>query len=83
MLTFKAMIMPHEQKSDKTFNLKIQVTYKRKIRRISTSIFVRKTDLTKSYKIKNTEILRQADDLIREYQEACAKFQIELHDYNH
>lgn len=81
MLTFKAIIIPSEQKGDKTYNVKIRLTYKRQVRKIATSIFVKKCDLTKSYKIKNPDILKQADKLIRDYQATCAKFQIELHDY--
>ena len=53
MLTFKGVVMPHEQKKDKTYNVKVQITYRRKVKRLSTSIFVKPEDLTKSFKIKN------------------------------
>lgn len=82
MLTFKAIIMPHEQKSDKTYNVKIRITYQRQIKRISTSIFVTKDDLTKSFKIKNLSVIKETDDLIREYKNICSKYQVELHHYS-
>lgn len=81
MLTFKAVIMPHEQKADKTYNVKIQITYQRKVRRLPTSIFVRKEDLTKSFKLKNTTVIKQADELIRKYQDICSRLQIETNNY--
>lgn len=82
MLTFKAIIMPHEQKKDKTFNVKIRITYKRQVKRIPTSIFVTKDDLTKSFKLKNQEIINQTESLIKDYQTICSKFKVELHDYS-
>ena len=81
MLTFKAVIMPHEQKKDKTYNVKIRITYKRQVKRIPTSIFVTKDDLTKSFKLKNPKVVAEADKLIKEYQSICSKLQVELNDY--
>ena len=81
MLTFKGVVMPHEQKKDKTYNVKIQITYQRRVKRISTSIFVKPEDLTKSFKIKNPDITKQVDSLIECYRSICAGLQIELNDY--
>lgn len=82
MLTFKAVIMPHEQKKDKTYNVKIRITYKRQVKRIPTSIFVTKDDLTKSFKLKNPKVVAEADKLIKEYQSICSKLQVELNNYS-
>ena len=82
MLTFRTEIMPYEQKSDKTYNVKIRITYQRRIRRISTSIFVTKDDLTKSFKLKNPRVVAEADKLIKEYQSICSKLQVELNNYS-
>lgn len=81
MLTFKGVVMPHEQKKDKTYNVKVQITYRRKVKRLSTSIFVKPEDLTKSFKIKNQDITKQVDSLIESYRSICAGLQIELNDY--
>ena len=82
MLTFKGVVMPHEQKKDKTYNVKIQITYQCRVKRISTNIFVKPEDLTKSIKIKNPDITKQVDNLIESYRSICAGLQIELNDYS-
>lgn len=53
------------------------MTYKREVRRLSTSIYVRQEDLTKSFKLKNPQFIKEADKLVREYQEACASLPLE------
>ena len=52
MLTFKAEVLKSKQKSDGTYNVKIRMTYNRQVKRLSTSIFVRQEDLTKSFKLR-------------------------------
>ena len=82
MLTIKAEIKKSEQRSDKTYNVKLRFILGRKVKRVSTSLFVAPKDLTKDFKIKqNSPIKKDVDALIRAYQEKCAKFQIELNDY--
>ena len=82
VLTIKAEIKKSEQKSDKTYNVKLRFILGRKVKRVSTSLFVAPKDLTKDFKIKqNSPIKKDVDALIRAYQEKCAKFQIELNDY--
>lgn len=82
MLTFREEIMRNEQKSDGTYNVKIRITYQRKIKRLSTSIFVLKKDLTKDFKLKNPIFIKEVNDLIRNYQEQSAKLQLELNNYS-
>ena len=48
MLTIKAEIKRSEQKVDGTFNVKLSFTKDRCVKRMSTSLFVRETDLTSS-----------------------------------
>lgn len=82
MLTIRAEIKRYEQRSDKTYNVKLRFTLDRRFKRISTSLFVTPKDLTKDFKVKpNSPIKREVDALIRAYQEKCAKLQIELSDY--
>ncbi|MCD8091602.1 MAG: site-specific integrase [Bacteroides sp.] len=81
MLTFRAEVMRNERKKDETFNVKIRVTYQRRVKRLSTSIFVRDEDLTKSFKLKNPRVIKEVDVLIRSYQELCIKLQLELNNY--
>ena len=82
MLTIKAEIKKQEQKLDGTYNVKLRFTLDRKVKRLSTSLFVTNKDLTKDLKIKQTSSIKQeVDSLIRSYQEKCAKLQIELNHY--
>ena len=90
MLTIRAEIKKQEQKLDGTYNVKLRFTLDRKVKRLSTSLFVTNKDLTKDLKIKQASPIKQevaspikqeVDFLIRSYQEKCAKLQIELNHY--
>ena len=82
MLTIRAEIKKQEQKLDGTYNVKLRFTLDRKVKRLSTSLFVTNKDLSKDLKIKQTSPIKQeVDNLIRSYQEKCAKLQIELNHY--
>lgn len=81
MLTINAEIRANGQRSDGTYNVKLRFTLNRKMRRLATSLFVTNKDLTKDLKIKqSSSIKKDVDNLIRSYQEKCAKLQI---DFNH
>lgn len=81
MLTFKAEVLKSKQKSDGTYNVKIRMTYNRQVKRLSTSIFVRQEDLTKSFKLKNPKFIQEADAIVRHYQEQSAKLQLDIKSY--
>ncbi len=81
MLTFKAEVLKSKQKSDGTYNVKIRMTYNREVKRLSTNIFVRQEDLTKSFKLKNPKFIKEADAIVRYYQETCAKLQLDINRY--
>ena len=46
MATFKAIIKKEKMRSDKTWNVLIRLTHERKIRYISTTMYVTKKDIT-------------------------------------
>ena len=82
MLTINAEIKKEEQRSDKTYNVKLRFTLGRKFKRVSTSLFVTPKDLTKDFKIKQSSpIYREVDELVRNYLEKCSKLQIEQNGY--
>lgn len=81
MLTIRAEIKSRELKSDGTYNVKVRFTLNRAVKRLSTSIFVTPQDMTKSFKLKNPKFIKQAEDLVRSYQDKCAKLQLELNHY--
>ncbi|MCI1682642.1 MAG: hypothetical protein LKI39_08820 [Bacteroides sp.] len=56
----------------------MRLTQDRKIKRLSSSLFVTAKGLTKSFNSKEgTSIKRKIDNLIYTYQEKCAKLQVE------
>ena len=82
MLTINAEIKKDGLRSDGTYNVKLRFTLDRKMRRLATSLFVTSKDLNKDLKIKQSSPIKQkVDMLIRNYQEKCAKLQIELNHY--
>ena len=82
MLTIKAMVKKDGLRVDRKYNVKLCFTYKRKVKRLSTSLFVSADDLTKSLAFKDgTEIKRKADKLVESYQSKCDKLQVDVNCY--
>lgn len=82
MLTIKAEVQQDKQRSDGTYNVKVRFTQDRKVKRLSSSLFVTSKDLTKSFNFKEgTTVKREVDKLIQTYQEKCAKLQLEVNHY--
>ena len=83
MLTIKAEIKRSELKVDGTYNVKIRFTLDRKVKRLSTILFVNQQDLTKSLKFKeDTSIKREVDRLVLYYREQCLKLQLDQNHYS-
>ena len=83
MLTIKAEIKKSELKVDGTYNVKIRFTLDRKVKRLSTNLFITSKDLTKSLKIKeDTSIKRAIDGLVLYYREQCFKLQLDQNHYS-
>ena len=83
MLTIKAEIKRSELKVDGTYNVKIRFTLDRKVKRLSTNLFVTQQDLTKSLKFKeDTSSKREIDRLVLYYREQCLKLQLDQNHYS-
>ena len=83
MLTIKAEVKRSELKVDGTYNVKIRFTLDRKVKRLSTNLFVTQQDLTKSLKFKeDTSIKREIDRLVLYYREQCLKLQLDQNHYS-
>lgn len=52
MLTIKAEIKKNEQKTDGTYNVKLRFSLNRKVKRLSTSLFIKPINLTRSGNFK-------------------------------
>lgn len=82
MLTIKAEIQQDKQRSDKTYNVKVRFTMNRKVRRLSTNLFITPKELTKDFKFKEgTPIKKEIDNLVVYYKERCSKLQIDQNNY--
>ena len=83
MLTIRAEVQRDKQRSDGTYNLKVRFIQDRKVKRLSTSLFVTLKDLTKSFTFKEgTPMKLKIDNLILSYHEKCAKLQVEFKHYS-
>jgi len=69
MATFKAVVQ--NKRADGTYNVRIRVNHKRQVRRISTNIYAKQSDLTKSLKIKNPDIVTASNKIINECITIC------------
>ncbi|MDD3108574.1 MAG: site-specific integrase [Alistipes sp.] len=69
MATFKAIIQ--DKKKDGTFRVKIRVIHNAGVRRIPTNIFVSETQVTRTLKIKDQQVIDQAENLIRRFRSIC------------
>ena len=82
MLTIKAEIQQDKQRSDGTYNVKMRFTLDRKVKRLSTNLFVTPQDLSKSFKFKeNTPIKKEIDCLVLYYREQCEKLHLDQNKY--
>ena len=83
MLTIKAEIKKDGLRTDGTYNVKLRFTLGRKVKRLSTSLFVKPEELTKtgSFK-KNTKVYKEIEKLVTAYQEKCNSMQIDLNNYS-
>lgn len=67
MTTFKAEISHGEKRKDGTWNVKIRITHKRKVRRYSTQMYATDKDVTRGGKLKNQIIIDNTEATIREW----------------
>ena len=52
MLTIKTEVRKEEKRKDGTFKVRIRITQNRKIKRLPTKLFAKKSDLNKSFELK-------------------------------
>ena len=71
MITFKPIIIQGGRRKDGTWPVRIRVTFKGTVRRLSTTIVCTDADLTRTGRIKNPTILEKAGELIKQMRAAC------------
>lgn len=83
MLTIKAEIIKTKLRSDGTYNVKLRFTKDRKIKRISTDLFIRKEDLNKSLQIKkDSTIYEKTLKMISHYHDLYDEFKSQINNYD-
>ncbi len=80
MVTLKYYINPKRKKKDGTMTVKIIVSYKRKRRMLPTSINVTSTDITKTGKLRNQELMLKINTIIAGYSKRIADMGLEFED---
>lgn len=70
--TFRPVVYAHHKRADGSFNVKINVYFNGKERRLPTNIYCTQADLTRSHHIKSNDILSKCNTLIVQMQEAIA-----------
>ena len=79
MLTIRAEVRKEQVRKDGSFNIKIRITQNRKIKRLSTKLFAKKSDLNKSFELKEgTIIKKEADSLISYYERICYQIPVDI-----
>ena len=78
MLTIKAEIQRDKLRKDGSYNVRIRFMKDRKVKRISTSLFATKADLTDRFTIKENSLIKQeADILILHYRKMFKEMYLE------
>ena len=79
MLTIRAEVRKEQVRKDGSFNIKIRITQNRKIKRLPTKLFAKKSDLNKSFELKEgTIIKKEADSLISYYERICYQIPVDI-----
>jgi integrase len=74
--TFRPVVYAHHKRQDGTYNVKINVYFNGKERRLPTTIYCTKNDLTRTCHIKNQDILNKCNTLIARMHNAVADISI-------
>lgn len=70
--TFRPVVYAHHKRKDGTYNVKINVYFKGKERRLPTTIYCTKNDLTRTFHLKQGDALSKANTEIIKMQKAVS-----------
>lgn len=78
MLTIHPEVIKSSLRTDNTYNVKLRFTLNRKTKRLSTNLFVKPKELTRSLKFKEgSQIKHQVNELVTFYREKCFNMKVE------
>ena len=72
MVSLKPIVVQGSRRSDGTYLVYIRVYHAGKSRRVPTTVIAQQSDLTRSGRIKNAEILRKCEPLLKRMRDALA-----------
>ena len=78
MATLKTTIRKNEKRTDGSWNVFIRITHNRKSAYLRTALFVKKNDLTPTFKIKNAKILDKCRELENELRLKVSSLNLEI-----
>lgn len=70
MASFKALVMGDKLRKDGTYNVKIRITHNRTSVRVATPLYVERSNVTRSLRIKDARIIDATDAIIAEWRRA-------------
>lgn len=73
--TIKAVVRASEQRRDGTYNVKIQVTHRRRSVRVSTNFYVDTKQLGRNLEIKDASVLDVVDPMLRRWRVAIGQLE--------
>ena len=83
MLTIRAEVLKDKKRADGTYNIKIRFIKDKKVKRISTNLFVTDADLTNDLKLKEGSVSKQeADRLVLHYRTMANSLQLDSENYD-
>ena len=72
MVSLKPIVVQGSRRSDGTYLVYIRIYHAGKSRRVPTTVIAQQSDLTRSGRIKNAEILRKCEPLLKRMRDALA-----------
>lgn len=78
MATIKTTIKKNEKRTDGTWNVVVRITHNRKSAYLRTSLFVSKSDLTTTFKIKNARILDKCREIENNLRGKLSELNLEI-----
>lgn len=83
MLTIKAEVLKDKKRADGTYNVKVRFIKGKKVKRISTDLFVTDADLTTDFNLKEDSLIRlEADRLVLHYRTQFNTMHLDSENYD-
>ena len=72
-VSFKCLVLPHQRRTDGTYNIKLRVTFRRRSRYLPTTLNAQPGQLSRSFNIKDGVLAAACDRVIAQARETVAQ----------